>query len=1297
MKKTLFILLALLLCVAYTGFTQIYFSGEASKKITGAENIAYEKGYDLPVYLKMRSGYEINFSDWQPWISKVMKLNPEMGFAFSNVQKDQSGDMHYRYIQTYDNVPVQGTTLIVHSRNGKIYSFNGKIISSLTISNSFLLSESQALNYALSYVNADTYKWEIPAAEAMLKSTTGNQSATYYPTGTPYYISDNGYYKLVYRFDVYASAPLKRSYVFVDAQDGKILLDINRICTSDVPGTAVTKYSGTQTIITDEVTSSSFRLREAGRGNGIETYNLQTGTDYASTVDFTDEDNNWNNVNAAQDEVATDAHFGAEMTYDYYLNTFNRNSIDDNGFKLISYVHYDVQYVNAFWDGQEMTYGDGDDTYTPLTTLDICGHEITHGLDEKTANLTYANESGALNEGYSDIFGTCIEWYARPSNANWTMGEDIGTPFRDMSDPNAYGQPDTYLGTNWDPNQEVHQNAGVLAYWFYLTSQGGSGTNDNGDAYSITGITMDSAAAVAFRTLTFYLTSEATYADARFYSILSAMDLFGACTPEVETVTNAWYAVGVGDVYNPTVTSSFTANFTSLCSVPSTVNFTNLSTNSNLFFWDFGDGTTSTDMNPNHVYTTYGNYDVSLIAYGGSCGNDTLVQTAFISVDTLNPCIIYMPVTGTGDVQTACAGQLFDSGGSENYQDNTNSTITISPFGAMNLTLNFISFNMEQGWDSLTIYDGPSTASPLIGSYDGATLPNGGTIVSTGGSLTLVQTSDQAVNESGYEIHWQCSYPTAPPITNFNANDTSSCTGIIDFTDLTTNGPTSWFWKFGDGITSTTQHPNHIYTANGTYTVMLKTGNSFGLDSMTKSSYITINKPDDPLGIGAERCDSGSVNLTATGGTTYNWYDAATGGNFLYKGIIYSTPVLGTTTTYYVASETTPAAQYVGNTESNTNGNMFTSATEHYLIFDAFAPFTIVSVEVNAGAAGNRIISLQNSAGTILTSATINIPAGISRITLNFDVPVGTDLRLCGPASPNLWRNDAGITFPYQIPGLVSIKSTSADPTLRYYYFYDWEVEEEGCLSNRVPVNAVILLPNAQVTPNGDINICSGDSVELTCQQADSYLWSPDGETTQSIYASAAGSYSVFITDSACSATSEIITVALTSNLPQAGFTYADTYLDVAFSNASTDADSYSWDFGDGGNSTLSDPSHTYASAGTYTVILIAENACGTDTFTTSITVNDNGIIENTDNSVINIYPNPTNGQLFIDIGNMTENNNVNYSICDMIGNIVRSGSLNASDKNVHAYISMEGCSKGVYFIRLYNEDLNNTCKLIIH
>ncbi|MFN5318558.1 MAG: M4 family metallopeptidase, partial [Bacteroidia bacterium] len=430
------------------------------------------------------------------------------------------------------------------------------------------MSGEKALDAAVNYIGAKSYKWQMPEEEEHLKKEQNDPSATYYPKAELcYYKPLKGAYVLAYRLDIYAHEPVSRQYVFIDAQNGNILGEEERIVHTDQPGSAITGYSGTQPIVAD-FTGTTYRLRETGRGNGIETFNLQKGTSYAASVDFTDSDNVWNLANANKDQYATDAHFGAEKTYDYFFSKFNRNSIDGNGFKLISYVHYSTNYVNAFWDGSRMTYGDGNTTYNPLTSMDIAGHEITHGLTNFSANLVYSYESGALNESFSDIFGTAIEYYATPSLGDWLVGEDIGAAFRSMSNPNAYSQPDTYLGSYWytgsGDNGGVHYNSGVQNFWFYLLSVGGTGTNDIGNAYNVPSIGIDKAAAIAFRTLTVYLGPNSQYADARFYSIKAAEDLYGVCSAEAQAVAHAWYAVGVGAntiTLTPTISLNGSSSF----------------------------------------------------------------------------------------------------------------------------------------------------------------------------------------------------------------------------------------------------------------------------------------------------------------------------------------------------------------------------------------------------------------------------------------------------------------------------------------------------------------------------------------------------------------------------------------------------------------------------------------------------------------------------------------------------------------------------------------------------------------
>jgi len=489
-------------------------------------------------------------------------------------EKDMTGAEHYRYQQTINGIPVEHAVYIVHERGGAVFAQNGKWIKDVPQSlPAATLPESSALTFALQFVHAHSYKWQDAAEEGFIKKEQNNPNATFYPKGQLVFYSGEdevipSALRPAYKFDIYASDPVSRQIIFVDAANGQVLGKRELLHTTNATGTAVTGYSGSQSITTD-FTGSIYRLQETGRGKGIQTFNLQRTANYSSAIDFTDPDNLWANANSNKDQYATDAHWGAEKTYDFYFNKYGRNSIDNAGFAIKSYVHYSTNYFNAFWDGSRMTYGDGSatDNNLPLTALDVCGHEISHGLTSFTSNLTYSNESGAMNEGFSDIMGTAIEFYARAANANWLIGSDFYT-IRSMSNPNDYGQPDTYKGTFWYTGTAdyggVHTNSGVLNYWFYLLSQGGSGTNDNGFAFNVSGIGIDKAAAIAFKTNTAYLVSTSQYIDARTSSIQAATDLYGANSNEVTQTTNAWNAVGVGTAAPPppTCTDNFESNNT---------------------------------------------------------------------------------------------------------------------------------------------------------------------------------------------------------------------------------------------------------------------------------------------------------------------------------------------------------------------------------------------------------------------------------------------------------------------------------------------------------------------------------------------------------------------------------------------------------------------------------------------------------------------------------------------------------------------------------------------------------------
>jgi Zn-dependent metalloprotease len=501
-----------------------------------------------------------------------------------SLERDALGMEHYKYQQTKDGIPIEHAEYILHVKNGKVLAQNGVWVrESFIPSQQSAISEADALQKALGFMNAHLYKWQVPAEEALLKKEQNNLSATYLPKGKLVYYSgvsgvDPAGLRLAYKFDIYAEQPLARKMIFVDAQQGSIIGEEELVHTANAPGSASTVYSGAKGINAD-YTGASYRLRETGRGNGLETYNMQKTTSYSGAVDFLDSDNNWNNVNVNLDEYAADAHWGAEATYDYFKVKYGRNSVDNKGYLLKSYVHYSTNYFNAFWDGTKMVYGDGSSTnnYKPLTTLDICGHEITHGVTTFTSNLVYSYESGALNEAFSDIFGTAIEFYARPGSADWQLGKDFGYVLRDMSNPNLKGHPDTYLGKYWysgtGDNGGVHTNSGVLNYWFYLLCMGGTGTNDVGWAFNVTGIGMDKAAAIAYRTNTVYLTSSSRFSDARVASIQAAKDLYGSSSNEALQVTNAWNAVGVAQpVPPPLCNNNFEPNNTLSAALPVILN-----------------------------------------------------------------------------------------------------------------------------------------------------------------------------------------------------------------------------------------------------------------------------------------------------------------------------------------------------------------------------------------------------------------------------------------------------------------------------------------------------------------------------------------------------------------------------------------------------------------------------------------------------------------------------------------------------------------------------------------------------
>ncbi|MEO6453620.1 MAG: M4 family metallopeptidase [Ginsengibacter sp.] len=460
------------------------------------------------------------------------------------------------------------------------------------------LNEDIARQAAIKFIGAKRYAWQDTGDVAPL------------PKGELVIIADlthNGKMNLAYKFDIYALQPLSRAYVYINASDGSLLLVDNILVHANAPGKADTRYSGKQDITTDFQNGpllKPYRLRETRDGHEMRTldYGKRSRSDANDLLasDFTDDDNNWTGKEYGDtaavpnlDDAALEAHFNMEIVNDYWKNLHGRNSWDNNNGNIISYVHVSddngALLDNAFWDGDAMYFGDGDGAGDPpLVSIDDCGHELGHAICQTTAALVYRWESGAINEGFSDIWAACITHYALTKipdlpgqKTEWRLFEESTGPtnvlpgLRDMSDPTVFNNPGTYKDNYWKPasfdvcpspgspgndNCGVHNNSGVLNKWFFLITDGDNGNNSFGIPYHVTGIHFGKSDSIAYLT-ELNLTPNAGYKTVRNVSVNAAITLYGEGA-EAKTVRDAWLAVGVDTaVFNmstaPFLTNSF--------------------------------------------------------------------------------------------------------------------------------------------------------------------------------------------------------------------------------------------------------------------------------------------------------------------------------------------------------------------------------------------------------------------------------------------------------------------------------------------------------------------------------------------------------------------------------------------------------------------------------------------------------------------------------------------------------------------------------------------------------------------
>ncbi|MGL5889453.1 MAG: M4 family metallopeptidase, partial [Bacteroidia bacterium] len=903
---------------------------------------------------------------------------------------------------------------------------------------------------------------------------------------------------------------------------------------------------------------NNYRLYESGRGGGIHTF-------APGPTEVTDGDNFWL-PNAALDEFATDAHWGTEVTYDFFNSRYGRVGQNNAAMPALSQVH-DGMYVNAFWNGTNMAYGDGDNVdYFPLTSLEIVGHEYMHGVTEFSAALVYANESGALNESFSDVFGAAIRFIYSPSVASWFIGDQIvrpnsnGTPFRNMANPNQFQCADTYGGTFFNNGDIVHYDSGIQNYWFYLLCQGGTGTNDLGNNFNVTAIGMSDAIDIAYRNLTVYLTPNSTFLDARVGAEQAAEDLFGACTPQVIETSDAWYAVGVGGVNSYIVSAAGVASPAISCSVPASVTFTNTSANANVFNWDFGDSSPASSLaSPTHIYTAAGTYTVTLIASGtGFCsGIDT--TTLIVTVNnvpgpipaTCSPATVnYCCNQGITQVQLNTINWT-SSNAASGFSDFTcsDSTLLVAG-GTYPITINtdpngispeyvavYIDYNNDGAFSAAELVYSTPAGSPAYLHQGTFTTPIGAVlntrlrmrVLSDVAPVTSACQSLQRGQAEDYMVYFVAN--TQAPTCNFTANITTiPVGGTINFTDLSNFAITNWNWTFTGGTpaASTLQNPSLItYSTAGIYPVKLVVANSFGNDSLTQVQYINVVQ-------GVNICQSQS--LTANAGILYD-----SGG---------------------------PNGDYSDN----------------------------------------------ESCSFVIT------PACGTNLTLNIDMM-------------NLEQN-------YDYLAIYDGTST-AGPQL----FYD----------DQMPVNPTF------VSTSGSFYIVFTSDV--------------------SVY------YSGFQI-SWSSTPIGVVPAAFFSSLPVG----PQNLVPVNFTDLSTNSPTqWTWNFGDNTPvSTLQNPTHIYASPGTYTVTLLACNCVGCDQIAETITILPNGIAE-TQFNLLSVYPNPFTTQLTFELPETVVPEQVQIRITDIGGRLITD--IQPQQRRFTAETQL---SSGVYFAEVWQNGRRvQTVKLV--
>ena len=867
---------------------------------------------------------------------------------------------------------------------------------------------------------------------------------------------------------------------------------------------------------------------------------------------------------------------------------------------------------NAYWDGAEMCYGDGTGCagggFTPLGSLDVSGHELGHGVCQATANLVYASESGAINEGLSDCWGATIEHWADPHETDavakqyWKIGEEIGcgSPLRSMDLPHNESNPDTY-GTN-DPfwvnvvgctpgggNDQcgVHTNSGVTNKWYYLVVTGGIGTNANGNSYNVNAIGWTEAANILYQT-ELVMPSNCDYSTFRSLSITTASTLYGACSAEVQCVTNAWYAVGVGTAFVPctpqigfVTTSLNTTEYAATTTCPASRNI-------------------SIGVKPFGTLITGGNPVVNVVVGHGSA-------VAGVSYTLSSTTLTFI----AGDTSTHYATLTIYDNGAVHDDKNLVLGFTLNPMGSTttisptNDSMYINIYNNDSipdlgGAEYHTLNLGTAVTCNLTSAFPGANRRSRTQYILSAAEMAAAGVRPGVpINQIGFYLTSKSS--TSPfvgyavTMANTSATDVSTAfvsAGLVNVVPAANHTTPAALGLDTLNFTTT-------FTWDGTSNVMVQV--CYGQNAANFSAN------DQMMGIqpsSASICAHNQSTGTGATGCSLTW--SGSGSNLSnarpvmrFRQAVPPThiaTVLGDTRTWNVKAGT--EVYFYNPSDTNLIASLNNETAD------------LGCVTASLSAAGNGFTpSVFSAANRSVKEVTIT--PSINGATTTYDATIyltNTELSGVSPATLYLLKTDE--------PTDLTINATNSvllTPTLLTGSNYvGFKGNFTGFSRFFLVDGPLCVAPAAVITPGGSVTICSGGSITLDAGSATgvTYQWQSGvvnipGATSSIYVANAGGNYRVLVTSSGCTGTST--PVAVTVNSVTAGSINAATASVCAGGTITlTDATGGgTWISGNNAIATVDGSGHVGGvSAGTVLISYSVSNSCGSATATRSVTVN---------------------------------------------------------------------------------------------